>query len=274
MARLDPERRRMVTSEIIYRLRAMIRDHGFLPGEKLGSERGLAESLGISRSDLRMALASMESSHEVIRKIGRTGGIVVADNRLERNINTIESLPVIARRQGFVLTSKVLGAVIAPASIADIRLLGLDRLDAGALPVGVEHRRSSNPMIYDIMRLRSIEDQPLSLEISHLPASLFPQLLTRDLTEPFYEIFERQYGVVPAKVDETLETVVVDGPMLDGVDVSPLKVPDGTALTRISRVAQDASGRPFALATDLYIAERMRFTMHHSGYVRLSATRR
>ena len=274
MARLDSERRRMVNSAIIYRLRAMIRDHGFLPGEKLGSERGLAEAMGISRSDLRMALASLESSHEVIRKIGRTGGIVVADDRLERNINTIESLPVIARRQGFVLTSKVLGAVIVPASAADVRLLGLGGVGSSSRAASVDRGGRSHPMIYDVTRLRSIEDRPLSLEISHLPAALFPQFLTRDLTEPFYEIFERQYGVVPANVDETLETVVVSGPMLEGVDVSPLQVPDGTPLTRIRRVARDVSGRPFELATDLYIASRMRFTMHHSGYVRLSATRR
>lgn len=125
----------------------------------------------------------------------------MSDGRLERNINTVESLPTIARRQGMRVSSKVLQAVIAPASPSDIRLLKLP---------------GEHPMVYDITRLRYIEDQPLSLERSHLPAYLFPMFLTRDPTTPFYTMFER--------------------------------------------------------AIDVYVADRMRFTMHHSGYVRLSTT--
>ena len=90
-------RTRSATSELVYRIRARIREQELLPGEKLGSERALAESLGVSRSDLRNALTVLESDHEIIRKIGRAGGIVISDGRLERNINTVESLPTIAK---------------------------------------------------------------------------------------------------------------------------------------------------------------------------------
>ena len=82
-------RTRSATSELVYRIRARIREQELLPGEKLGSERALADSLGVSRSDLRNALTVLESDHEIIRKIGRAGGIVISDGRLERNINTV-----------------------------------------------------------------------------------------------------------------------------------------------------------------------------------------
>ena len=118
---VSPNQRRFSQNEIIRRIRAFINDGEYLIGQRVGSERVLAERLGISRSDLRTALASMESSHEIRRKIGRKGGITVADERLERNINTMESLPVIARRQGFVLSSRVLAASITPASPSDTR---------------------------------------------------------------------------------------------------------------------------------------------------------
>ncbi|WP_428860377.1 GntR family transcriptional regulator [Bifidobacterium dentium] len=68
--RIDAGQGRLATSELVYR----IRDQELQPGERLGSERALAQSLGISRSDLRMALAVLGASHEVIRKIGRAGG--------------------------------------------------------------------------------------------------------------------------------------------------------------------------------------------------------
>lgn len=245
-------RERSATSELVQRIRARIRERELLPGEKLGSERALAESFGISRSDLRNALTVLESNHEIIRKIGRAGGVIVSDGRLERNINTVESLPTIARRQGMRVSSKVLRAVIAPASVSDVRLLRLP---------------GEHPMIYDIMRLRYIEDQPLSLERSRLPAYVFPQFLTRNLTMPFYTMFERDYGVYPCDVDETLESVIGDER-----ENELLQIDAETPLMRIHRIAYASDGRPFERATDVYIADRMRFTMHHSGYVRLSAT--
>ena len=235
-------RTRSATSELVYRIRARIREQELLPGEKLGSERALADSLGVSRSDLRNALTVLESDHEIIRKIGRAGGIVISDGRLERNINTVESLPTIARRQGMRVSSKVLQAVIAPASVSDVRLLRLP---------------GEHPMIYDITRLQR----------SHLPAYLFPLFLTRDLTTPFYTMFERDYGVYPCNVDETLESVVGDEQ-----ENELLQIEAGTPLMRIHRIAYASDGCPFERATDVYIADRMRFTMHHSGYVRLSAT--
>lgn len=246
-------RARAATSELVHRIRALIREQELQPGERLGSERALAASLGVSRSDLRTALAVLESNHEVIRKIGRAGGTIVSDGRLERNINTVESLPAIARRQGMRVSSKVLQAVIAPASPSDVRLLKLP---------------GEHPMIYDITRLRYIEDRPLSLEKTHLPAYLFPQFLTRDLTTPFYTMFEREYGIRPCTVDETLESVVGGEHEDELLDIDP-----GTPLMRIHRIAYAADGRPFERAIDVYIADQMRFTMHHSGYVRLSATR-
>lgn len=246
-------RTRMATSELAHRIRTLIREQELQSGERLGSERALAKSLGVSRSDLRAALAVLESSHEVIRKIGRAGGTIISDGRLERNINTMESLPTIARRQGMRVSSKVLQAVIAPASPSDTRLLKLP---------------GEHPVIYDITRLRYIEDRPLSLEKTHLPAYLFPQFLTRDLTMPFYNMFEREYGIRPCTVDETLESVVCDEHENELLDIDP-----GTPLIRIHRIAYAAGGRPFERAADMYIADQMRFTMHHSGYVRLSATR-
>lgn len=247
--RREGEMRRLIA----LRLREIIRTGEYRPGERLGSERELARVLGVTRAALREALADLERDREIVRRIGRTGGVTVSDGRLERNINTVESLPVIARRQGFALFSRVLSAVLTGASQSDVRLLELP-----------EDGRT----VYAVSRLREIEGRPLSLEITHLPAAMFPMFLTRDLRNPFYAIFEEDYGIRPGLVDETLEPVVSDA-----TESELLRVPTGTPLMRIRRIARDASsGRPFEKATDVYVASRMRFTMHHSGYVRLSAT--
>lgn len=250
---VNADQRRLSHSDVIRRVRAYIRSRDFQTGERIGSERALAENLGISRSDLRTALASMESSHEIRRKIGRRGGIVVSDLRLERNINTMESLPVIARRQGFRLSSHVLSASITPASPSDTRLLELS---------------GDQATIYRIERLRLIDGEPLSIELSRLPCEMFPMFLTKDLTSPFYTMFEQDYAIQPTDVDEILESIVADEHY-----AQLLEVPENSPLIRIRRIARSSDGRPFERATDVYIADRMRFTMHHLGFVRLSATR-
>lgn len=176
--------------DVVRVVRQIIAQRELMPGEKLGTERALAELLGVSRSNLRVALAELESNHEIVRKIGRAGGIVVSDGRLERNLNTVESLTQIAKRQGWALQSIVLSAVVAPASASDMRLLRLP---------------ADRPTVYAVTRLRMLGDAPLSVETNHLPAYLFPGFLNRDLSMSFYGLFQQEYKIRPQRVDETLD---------------------------------------------------------------------
>lgn len=203
---------------------------------------------------LRPPLAELESNHEIVRKIGRAGGIVVSDGRLERNLNTVESLTQIAKRQGWALQSIVLSAVVAPASASDMRLLRLP---------------ADRPTVYAVTRLRMLGDAPLSVETNHLPAYLFPGFLNRDLSMSFYGLFQQEYKIRPQRVDETL-----DYALACEAAAQRLHVPAGAPTLRINRVAYDQQGRPCERATDVYDAARIRFTMHHSGFVRLSASQR
>ncbi|MCH9275088.1 GntR family transcriptional regulator [Bifidobacterium amazonense] len=238
---------------LVQKIRDIIGREQLLPGEKLDTERHLAACFHVTRYDIQSALSILESDKEIIRKIGRDGGIFVSDGRLERNFNTLESLPVIAKRQGLEITSRVLKAETIPAAPSDIRVFSLD---------------DANPTIYSITRLRSTGDRPLSLEANRFPAKLFPDLLDHDLAQPLYAIFERYYRIRPANVDEDLESVLPNNE-----EACLLSIPSATPLIRIHRTTSDRNGIAFERSSELFIADRVRFTMHHSGYVRLSATR-
>ncbi len=77
-------------AETIRRIRTIIRTNQLTAGERIGTERALAQRLNVTRSTLRAALDTMERSHEIVRLIGRAGGIVVSDGKIVRNIDTIE----------------------------------------------------------------------------------------------------------------------------------------------------------------------------------------
>ena len=52
-------------------LRAMLAQQEFLPGSRLPAERSLCKTLGVSRSALRKALATLEAEGQIWRHIGQ-----------------------------------------------------------------------------------------------------------------------------------------------------------------------------------------------------------
>ncbi len=228
------------------RLRALVVRDDLRAGDRLGCERGLAEDLGVPRAQVRAALDALEADGVVRRVIGRGGGVLVADGRVERHLNTVESLPEIARYQGVRVRTAVLRVELTTAGSRARRRLGLP--DGAAV-----HR---------IVRLRRADDRPLSIETSHLPADLFPGLARQDLTS-LYRTLRAGYGVVPERSDETLQLEAADPDQAELLGVAP-----GTPLFHVERVATGADGRAIEWAHELFVADRMRFHLHPYGYVK------
>jgi GntR family transcriptional repressor for pyruvate dehydrogenase complex len=75
----EPVRPATAFEETVERLGTAIRIGLLSPGDRLPSERGLAEQLGISRSTLRQALTTLIQSGHLVSARGRSGGTFVAE---------------------------------------------------------------------------------------------------------------------------------------------------------------------------------------------------
>src|SRR5947208_1768338 len=95
-----------------HKILAELRDGTMRPGERLGSERALAERFGVSRSTLRLALDALERSGMIRRVPGRAGGTFLHQSKIERDLSTVASLPEYLGRQGYASGSKVISASI------------------------------------------------------------------------------------------------------------------------------------------------------------------
>src|SRR5947208_3725588 len=95
------------------------------PGERLGAERELAERLGVSRSTIRAAVADLERRGVVRRVRGRSGGIFVAERKVERDLTSLAGLPSYLRRQGFESDARVLSTATVQADGDTAEALGL-----------------------------------------------------------------------------------------------------------------------------------------------------
>jgi hypothetical protein len=114
----------------------MVERGALKPGERLGAERDLAATLGVSRSTLRQALASLEAEGVIRRVPGRGGGTFIAPTKVDRDLSRIVGVPALLRDQGFTAGSRVVsvGVTVAGPDAADALGLAPDDfvVDLGA----------------------------------------------------------------------------------------------------------------------------------------------
>jgi GntR family transcriptional regulator len=210
------------------------------PGERLGAERDLAIDLGVSRSTVRAALATLEAEGVVRRVPGRGGGTFVHQRKVDRDLSQVVGVPALLREQGMTAGSRIVSTSMVAA----------DETARAALGIG------SGAYVFDVVRIRLADGTPISLEHVRLPADRFPGLLDQPLGGSLYELLEERYETAPGEAVEHIEVVPA------GEDeASILGVEPGAPLLSISRTTQDDDGLPFELSHDLFRADRTTITV-------------
>ena len=210
------------------------------PGERLGAERELAQSLGVSRSTVRLALAALEEAGVVRRVPGRGGGTFVRQQMVERDLSQVVGVPALLRAQGMTAGSRIVSTGLEAANEETATALGL--------PAGT--------YVIDLVRIRLADGTPISLEHARLPAEPFPDLLDQPLGGSLYELLEHRYGTVPGEALEHIEVVAA------GEDEAAiLGVEPGAALFLITRTTKNVAGVLFEYSHDLFRADRTTITV-------------
>jgi GntR family transcriptional regulator len=210
------------------------------PGERLGTERELAERLEVARSTIRAALADLERNGIVRRARGRAGGIFAAERKVERDLTSLTGLPAYLRRQGFESDARVLSTATVEA----------DAETAAALALG------PGDLVLEVVRVRLADGEPISLERASFPADRFPHLLDRSLSGSLYELLQNEYDLVPGEAEERIEVVTAGA-----AEARLLGVPRGAPLLTVARTTWDADGRPFERSHDLFRGDRARIVV-------------
>ncbi len=210
------------------------------PGDRLPKESDLASALGVSRMTLRQALSALEVRGAVKRIPGRSGGTFIVEPTIECDITGLAGFTEQLRRGQVRASARVVSSGLVPPSARVTKALEIGRGD----------------QVYEVVRVRRANGQPLALERSYLPAELFPGLLDRRLTGSLYARMRRDYDLAPQTATEYLEPYVAG----DAV-AQLLEVPAGSALLRIERTAASAAGQPIEYASDLFRPDRIRITV-------------
>jgi GntR family transcriptional regulator len=223
--------------QIAERLIAQIESGGLSPGEQLPPERDLSEKIGVNRMTLRRALHVLESQGLILRKHGV--GTFVAEPKIDRQMEVV-----------FRFSSGMQYRGLTPgAEIISIEQILAESALAKDLSLSV-----SSP-VYSILRLRSINQEPVMLESYKIPVQRFPGLDRYDLEKrSIYEIMEFEYGVPITRARQSFEPIIATE-----FEANLLKINIGEALMLEKRLSYDDNNLPVEYGKDRYRGDRFRF---------------
>lgn len=157
------------------------------PGDKLLSEREMAETLGVSRITARLAIQELLKSGMVYREQGK--GTFVAESRM-RDVQGFTSFTEDMKSRGLKPGSHILKQEIVSVDENLARILHLETGDPAIL----------------LQRLRLANDRPVALQTAYLPHRMVPGLETMNLTNrSLFEVLRQHYYIYPAWTEAVVE---------------------------------------------------------------------
>jgi len=187
----------------------------------LPSENELAERHGINRLTVRHALDVLERQGLIFREKGK--GAFAATRRVEHELTRLVSTTEIMRQRGWALVTRVINLCQAPALPHITQTLEL----------------GPGEPVYELQRLRIVDEVPISLQTAYLPVKLCPRLEENDLTSSLYRLLESRYGLLLWTGQETLRARGATE-----LEARQLQVRIGTPVMYSERVSYSSKGTP------------------------------
>ncbi len=217
--------------QIASSLEAEIASGKLKEGDKLPSERAMAETLGISRMTARQALRHLTTKGILVTRTGH--GTFVGQPLIRQKLSTLTGFTEEMERQGRRSSSIVVESDVARA----------DKQCAAALsiPEGSEVLR--------LVRVRLVDDTPLAVETTEIRADIAPGLLDRGdfAHDSLYAILRSKFDINPASAEQTLEASLAS----PGVGRT-LRVAEGAAVLKLTRLTFDSNGTAFEYVRSIY----------------------
>jgi GntR family transcriptional regulator len=220
--------------QIVSQMREAIVARRLPSGKALWSQRELAEILGISVLPVKRAFERLRTEGLLITSKGKRP--VVGAGHVPLNVQDLWSFSEEMKSRGLVASNRLLSFALIPASEEVSAALELNE--------GEE--------VYRLMRLRSVEQEPIALEITHVPAALFPNFESHDWNSgSLYTTIENVYKYRIDRGEERIGAVKAGNE-----EARLLKVELGFPLLSCNRLVHDPKGVALEYGLSLIRADR------------------
>ncbi|MDY7533183.1 GntR family transcriptional regulator [Pseudomonas sp. Bout1] len=222
--------------QIAYRLREEIQRGDFEPSGKLPSEAELGQRFGVSRVTVRLAVGKLSDDGVVERKQGK--GTFVSAKQVRHGLDALRSFHEALLLQGLKPSMRVISHTEQPVPEALRELFG----GAGRCLL--------------LERLHFVDEEPIALGRSHLPAELASVVWTEVETQPIYSVLETVTGMPVSRADLAIRAQAADKSL-----AGALNVKRGTALLVMERTSYFANGHCCDRTTFYIRPERYAFVL-------------
>jgi GntR family transcriptional regulator len=203
-------------------LRERILDGSYPAHAKLPAESELSTIFGVSRITVRQALNDLQKEGVIFKIPGK--GTFVSKPKAFQQLTQLEGFGEAMSRMGYEIYNQVIShkAIAAPAHVAQ------------------QLKLAPGTLITEIKRVRHLNREPVSLELTYLAHDIGERLRKEDLAgRDIFLILENDYGIALGRADLQIDAMLADDTLAHA-----LRIEQGTAVLRIERLTHGADGAP------------------------------
>jgi GntR family transcriptional regulator len=174
-------------------LRARILDGTYSTHEQLASESEMMATFGVSRITVRQALNDLQNEGLIFRMHGK--GTFVSKPKAFQDLGKLQGFGEAMRQKGYETYARVISIdAVTPSQQVRDKLQLLKRAK-----------------VTELQRLRFLNREPISLDITYVPTAIGHRLAKEDLaTRDVFVILENDYGIALGHADLQIGSTLAD----------------------------------------------------------------
>jgi GntR family transcriptional regulator len=207
------------------------------PLTPIPSERDLCEMFGVSRPTVRRALDELEQEGELYRLAGK-GTFIAEKKYIDHAMQWFIGFHEDASMQQKAPSSMVLQQIVMPAPLEVADMLGIPQ----------------NSDVFLLERLRFINDEPICLVSSYIPAAISSDLIRTDFSNKSLYDFLKTQNITIFKAKRSIEVKKANIP-----ESTYLNIEKDSPVVLFQSLGFTEDGSPFEFVKSRYPAFKARF---------------
>ncbi|MDG3131947.1 GntR family transcriptional regulator [Streptococcus suis] len=209
-------------------------------GQRLPSERDLAEEFRVSRMTLRQGITLLVEEGILQRKVG--SGTYVANTRVQEKMRGTTSFTDIVQLQGKIPSSKLLSYVRTKPSDKEREFLNL----------------APEEYIIRMERIRYADNVPVVYEVASIPERLIQNVPKEDVTNHFFKTLTAN-GYRIGRSKQTIFARLANEKV-----AKHLQVAKNQAILALKQISYLENGQAFEFVNSQYVGERFEFYLENN----------
>ncbi|WP_161980673.1 GntR family transcriptional regulator [Streptococcus sp. S784/96/1] len=208
-------------------------------GDRLPSERDLADNFSVSRMTLRQAITLLVDEGILERRVG--SGTYVASRRVQEKMRGTTSFTEIVTAQGKTPSTKLISYQKKLASQTEMDRLHLKKTD----------------YVIRMERVRYADNIPVVYEVASIPEELIRNVERHAITEHFFKTLTGN-GYEIGKSQQVISAKIASERVADYLSIAK-----GHAILALTQVSYFTDNRPFEYVRSQYVGDRFEFYLEN-----------